>query len=412
MKIRALTGFLDPGWPLKPKPIADIAACLMACRDRLQDIGYQVQTLRLATPPPAEMTHPVPPNERPELARNLEAECFVHGVDYAAIGPALPSEPDGYPIIPQMLAATENIFTSGIFADPVNGISLQAARACAQAIHEVSTIASDGFANLRFASLANVKAGSPFFPAAYHDGGTPALAIATESADIAVEALQDAQSLISARRRLVLAIEDNASALSHIAEHVAVEHNVRFLGVDFSLAPFPEKARSIGTALEALGVPSVGLSGTAAAASFLTDCLDRAQFPRTGFCGLFLPVLEDSVLAARAAQGQLTITHLLLYATLCGTGLDTIPLPGDASPETLLSLLIDLGTLALRHNKPLTARLMPIPGKKVGDEIHFDFPYFADSRVMNLPAEPLSGLLGGSGTLDINPHLADPFSSP
>jgi len=153
------------------------------------------------------------------------------------------------------------------------------------------------------------------------------------------------------------------------------------------------------------------LSGTAAAASFLTDCLDRAQFPRTGFCGLFLPVLEDSVLAARAAQGQLTITHLLLYATLCGTGLDTIPLPGDASPEALVSLLIDLGTLALRHNKPLTARLMPIPEKKAGDEIHFDFPYFADSRVMNLPAEPLSGLLGGSGTLDINPHLADPFSS-
>ncbi|MCK4692445.1 MAG: DUF711 family protein, partial [Anaerolineales bacterium] len=220
----------------------------------------------------------------------------------------------------------------------------------------------------------------------------------------AVEALQDAQSLITARRRLVLAIEDNASALSQIAEHVAAEHNVRFLGVDFSLAPFPEKARSIGTALEALGIPGVGLSGTAAAASFFTDCLDRAQFQRTGFCGLFLPVLEDSVLAARAAQGQLTITHLLLYATLCGTGLDTIPLPGDASPEALVSLLIDLGTLALRHNKPLTARLMPIPGKKVGDEIHFDFPYFADSRVMNLPAEPLSGLLGGSGTLDINPR--------
>ncbi|GAG38899.1 unnamed protein product, partial [marine sediment metagenome] len=250
--------------------------------------------------------------------------------------PALPSEPDGYPIIPQMLTATENIFTSGIFAGPENGISLQAARACAQTIHEVSTITADGFANLRFAALANVQAGSPFFPAAYHDGGTPALAIATESADIAVEALQDAQSLITARRRLVLAIEDNASALSQITEHVAAKHNVRFLGVDFSLVPFPEKARSIGTAFEALGVPSVGLSGTAAAASFLTDCLDRAQFPRTGFCGLFLPVLEDSVLAARAAQGQLTITHLLLYATLCGTGLDTIPLPGDASPEALV----------------------------------------------------------------------------
>ena len=412
MKIRALTGFVDPGWPLKPKRIADITACLLACRDDLQEAGYQVQTLRLATPPPAEMTHPVPPDDRPELARNLEAECFSQGVDYAAIGPALPHEPDGYPIIPQILAATENIFTSGIYADPVNGLSLQAARACAQTIHEVSTISPDGFANLRFASLANVQAGAPFFPAAYHDGRTPALAIATESADLAVKVLLEAQSLITARRQLVRAIEDNASALSQISEHIATEHNVRFLGVDFSLAPFPEKSRSIGTALEALGIPSVGLSGTATAASFFTDCLDRAQFPRTGFCGLFLPVLEDSVLAARAAQGQLTITHLLLYATLCGTGLDTIPLPGDVSPQFLVPLLIDLGSLALRHDKPLTARLMPIPGKKAGDEIHFDFPYFADSRVMNLPAEPLRGLLDGSGILDINPHLVDPFSSP
>ena len=404
MKIRALTGFLDPGWPLKPKFIADLTACLNACRDGLQEAGYQVQTLRLATPPPADMTHPVSPNDRPELARNLEAECFVQGVDYAAIGPVLPHEPDGYPIIPQMLAATENVFTSGIFADPPNGLSLQAARACAQTIHEVSTISPDGFANLRFASLANVQAGTPFFPAAYHDGGTPALAIATEAADLAVEALLDARSLNAARRQLVLAIEDSASALCHVAERITAERNVRFLGIDFSLAPFPEKARSIGTALEALGIPGVGLSGTAAAASFFTDCLDRAQFPRTGFCGLFLPVLEDSALAACAAKGQLTITHLLLYSTLCGTGLDTIPLPGDVSPQALFSLLIDLGTLALRHDKPLTARLMPIPGKTAGDEIHFDFPYFADSRVMNLPAEPLSGLLDESDILDINPH--------
>jgi hypothetical protein len=72
----------------------------------------------------------------------------------------------------------------------------------------------------------------------------------------------------------------------------------------------------------------------------------------------------------------------------------------------MASLLVDLGALALRHNKPLTARLMPIPGKIVGDEIHYDFPYTADSRVMSLPAELLEGLLGGSGVLDIGPRLS------
>jgi len=405
MKVRALTGFIDPGWPLNPEPIKSIAACLQACRGALQDVGIEVQTLRLATPPPSEMQEPVPPSDRANLARKLEAECFAHGVDYGAIGPALPDEPEGYDVIPEVIAATESVFTSGIYADPMYGISLQAAQACAQAIHESSTISPDGFANLRFAALANVPPGTPFFPAAFHDGGSPAIAVATEAADVAVDAIQNASSLESARRHLVVAIEDHASTLSQIAQRVASKQDFRFLGIDFSLAPFPEETRSIGTAMEAFGIPATGLSGTVAAATFIVDCLDRAEFPRTGFCGLFLPVLEDTVLARRAAEGKLKITHLLLYATLCGTGLDTIPLPGDVTPEAMASLLVDLGALALRHNKPLTARLMPIPGKVVGDDIHYDFPYFADSRVMNLPAELLEGLLGGSGVLDIGPRL-------
>ncbi len=123
-----------------------------------------------------------------------------------------------------------------------------------------------------------------------------------------------------------------------------------------------------------------------------------------GFCGLFLPVLEDTVLASRASEGILTISDLLLYSTLCGTGLDTIPLPGDASIEALTGLLIDLGAIGLRHSKPLTARLMPIPGKTVGDAVNFDLPYFADSRVMPLPETSLTGFIDNSDTLDIGPH--------
>ena len=174
-------------------------------------------------------------------------------------------------------------------------------------------------------------------------------------------------------------------------------------GIDFSLAPFPEPERSLGTAIEGLGVPALGLAGSVAAAAFFAASLDEAEFKRTGFCGLFLPVLEDSVLAQRASDGSLTIKDLLLYSTLCGTGLDTVPLPGDTDQDALAALLLDLGALALRHNKPLTARLMPIPGKRAGDDVHFDFPYFADSKIMTLPAQPLSAQLAGSGMLDIEP---------
>jgi len=404
MNIRALTGFLDPGWPVDSHLISDLAACLTAARQLLAEAGYPVQSLRLATPPPAEFSKPVPPSALGALARQLEAECFVHGIDYAALGPALPEEPDGYAAIPEVLASTENIFASGLFADPESGLSFPAARACAQTIIDSATVSPDGFANLRFAALANVPAGAPFFPAAYHRGGPTALAVATEAAELAVDALRDVPSLATARRRLVSMIEAHAAAITRFTQRVAAEREVHFLGIDFSLAPYPEHARSLGTAMEALGLPAAGLAGTVAAAAFLTDCLDQAQFLRTGFCGLLLPPLEDDTLAARAAEGSLTITDLLLCSAVCGTGLDTLPLPGDTTVDQITALLIDLGALALRLDKPLTARLMPIPGKAVGDEVHFDFPYFADSRVMALRARPLTGLLAAAATLDLRPR--------
>jgi len=404
MNIRALTGFLDPGWPLDAKRIAAVAACLANAREALGEAGYAVQSLRLATPPPREMSRPVPAAERPALARQLEAEGFVRGIDYSAIGPALPDEPDGYAVIPDVLAATETIFASGLYADLEGGLSLTAAGACAGIIQRASSITPDGFANLRFAALANVPPGAPFFPAAYHGGGLPGLAIATEAAVLAVDALRDVPSLTTARRRLVSMIEAHGAALTRVAQRVAAASEMQFLGIDFSLAPFPDPARSLGAALEACGVPAAGLAGTLTAAAFLTDCLDQAQFPRTGFCGLLLPPLEDDRLAARAAEGLLSIEDLLLYAAVCGTGLDTVPLPGDSSVEALTAVLLDLGALSLRLNKPLTARLMPIPGKAAGDEVNFDFAYFAPSRVMALPAQPLTGLLTGAGAVPIGPH--------
>ena len=404
MRIRAITGFIDPGWPIETEFVAKTAQCLKDCRSALQDAGFEVQTLRIATPPPSEMSTPVAPTDRPDLARQLEAEIFIQGIDYAAIGPALPDEPDGFRILPEVLDATDTVFSSGLYADPTVGLSLTAARACALAIHEISTIRDDGFGNLRFAALVNVPSGVPFFPAAYHRGGPPSLAIATESADLAVGVVKDASSIQSAKKQLITAIETNAANLARVTDAIARDHDFRFLGVDFSFAPYPETQRSIGTALETIGASAFGQSGSAIVAAFLTDCLDSARFQRVGFCGLFLTVLEDTVLASRASEGILTISDLLLYSTLCGTGLDTIPLPGDASIEALTGLLLDLGAIGLRHSKPLTARLMPIPGKTAGEAVHFDFPYFADSRVLPLPEAPLTGLLDSCDAIDIGPH--------
>ncbi len=404
MNIRALTGFLDPGWPIEAKRIGALATLLRTARERMEEAGYPVQTLRLAIPPPKEMSHPVRPDDRPELARKLEAECFVNGLDYVSLGPALPDEPDGLSVIPDILGATETAFTSAIFCDEEGGLSLSAARGCAQTIRDVSRLQPDGFSNLRFAALANVPPGSPFFPAAYHRGGGPAIAVATEAAELAVDALRDVASISTARRRLVGMIEAHGAALARVIQSLVGENEPRFLGIDFSLAPYPEQFRSIGAALESFGAGSAGGGGSVAAAAFLADCLDRAQFRRTGFSGLFLSVLEDERLAARAAEGHVSLSDLLLLSAVCGSGLDAVPLPGDASIDGLTAVLLDLGALSLRLRKPLTARLMPIPGKSAGDPVHFEFPYFADSAVLALKEFPIGGLLSGGGILDIGPR--------
>jgi uncharacterized protein (UPF0210 family) len=274
-------------------------------------------------------------------------------------------------------------------ADTTFGISLPAIEACADVITRCAPITPDGFANLRFAALANVKSGSPFFPAAYHNQDEPSFSIATEAADLAVKAFTNARTVTDGQWTLAAEIEKRSKDLVLVSDALYHRFSIMFGGIDFSLAPFPSEAISIGAAMERMGVPRTGLHGSLAAAAILTEIIEHARFPGTGFSGLMLPVLEDSVLAGRAAEGTLTVKDLLLYSAVCGTGLDTVPLPGDTTADQISALLLDLSALALRLDKPLTARLMPIPGKKAGDPTNFNFDYFANSRVMALEAEPL-----------------------
>jgi uncharacterized protein (UPF0210 family) len=326
------------------------------------------------------------------------------GVEYAALGPAFPNITGSYEIIPEAITQTENIFFSGVMADSHNGISLEAVRACAQVIVKCAPLTPDGFANLRFAALANVLPDAPFFPAAYHQGDRPAFAIATEAADLAVEAFKGAKSINLGRNALVTSLETHGGALASVARQLQFSFGAQFGGIDFSLAPFPADEQSLGGAVEGMGVPKTGLHGSLAAASILTEAVDRANFPHTGFSGFMQPVLEDSVLAKRAAEGTLTIKDLLLYSAVCGTGLDTVPLPGDTTADQIAPLLLDLSALALRLDKPLTARLMPVPGKKAGDPTGFDFAFFANSKVMSLEAEKLEGVLSGNEIIQLHAH--------
>ena len=403
MKIRSITYFCSPKYPLEEKVIQAAAEFLAKAKSAYEAAGYEVQTVRLATSPFPKLLGEKQFNDLPKLAEQLEKLMPQIGVGHLSLGPALIESPRSYEVIPEAIAASQNIFFGGMMADKKIGISLAAIKACANVIVRSAPIDPNGFANLRFAALANVKAGAPFFPAAYHRGNQPAFAIATEAADLAVSAFSKSKTLEDGRQNLISEISKHGHALTQIAKELSNTRifDIRFGGIDFSLAPFPDDAHSLGNAVEKMGVPKIGLHGSLAAAALLTEAVDRADFPHTGFSGFMQPVLEDSVLAKRTADGTLTIKDLLLYSTVCGTGLDTVPLPGDTTADQLVPLLLDLSALALRLDKPLTARLMPVPGKKAGDATSFDFGFFSNSRVMSLDAEPLSGPLSSGEEIKI-----------
>ena len=402
MDIRTVTLFDEFVCPPPADRLEILGGIGRTLKAALEAEGYPVQTIRLALGS-AVQTAGGDPARLPAAARELEAGCAAAGIDYATVGIACPLDPgDFVDAIPEALAATTRIFAACMITDDTASIRTATARRAAETIRRCSTITPDGFGNLRFAALANVPPGVPFLPGAYHGGGPASLAIGVEAASLAVEACRAASTLDECRERLIALIESHAESIAKVVDRVRPAY-LRFRGIDFSLAPFPDLSRSVGTAIERVSGVRVGEPGTLAATAFLTDTLRRARIPRAGYSGVFLPVFEDAVLAARATERLYSINDLLLWSAVCGTGLDTVPLPGDVSAATLAAILVDLAALALRLDKPLTARLMPIPGKKAGDRVEFDFPYFAPTRVLEARGPGLGGLLAGA---DIIPQGA------
>ena len=408
MKLRSITYFCNPEWPIKEAILRQAGAFIEQAIPAYETAGYEVQTTRMATIPFPQIVIGCDEGEIVEFTQNLEEAIKQQGFDYVSIGPALPEIPESYQVVPKVLTSTESVFLSGHMDTPNGEIDLQAVRSCADIICQSATIRADGFANLRFAALVKVPPGAPFFPAAYHAHSRfkksqgVRFALATEAADLAVDAIYNSQDLNSAQCKLTTMLNEHASVLQSVADSLSEQNSAEFGGIDFSLAPYPKEQCSIGAAMERVGTPAVGMHGTLAATSFLTNAIDRAEFKRAGFCGVMLPVLEDSTLANRAERGLLNINDLMLYSAVCGTGLDTIPLPGEVTPEQIAAILLDLAALGLRLDKPLTARLMPIPGKQAGELTSFDFEYFTNSRVLSVSAQPLQRLFAADDVFDLH----------
>ncbi len=377
------------------------ARAALDARKRLEDAGYAVQTVRLAL-------DTIGTNRCADYAtvvRGAEALALDAGFDYVSIGRV---DVARLALLAEALAATEAVFASARIAGRDGRTDPAVVEAAARVMVELGAAKPGGFGNLRFAAAACVAPGSPFFPASYHSGGEPWLAIGPEAATLAVAAAGDAGSrdpgadkagvdehepgayLAATARiqhfatRLTALIEEHDRRIHAALADIATEHRVFFAGCDWSLAPHPDLSRSIGAAIECVSGAPFGTFGTLAVIRACTGAIRAARVVRAGFSGVMLPVLEDAVLAQRHAEGRYTLRDLLAFSAVCGTGLDTIPLPGDTTPGQIAGVLAEVAALAGAWRKPLTARLMPVPGLHAGDETSFDFPYFVNTRIMSI----------------------------
>lgn len=395
VKIRAVTLGLDlPAPEVVTGPFDEAARFLSSATRAFEAIGFEVQTTRAAGPDLGRTLATLGVDRLASWAARTEAAARDAGIDYLALGrlPAAAHQVVAEHVAP-LLAAGEIAFLS---ADLIDGrvASVAMASACARAVKQLAQSTPQGFGNLRFAATAHCPPNIPFLPAAYHVGGTPRFAIAVQAADVVVEALGGPGGMTEMEDRLVDALEMAAAPIERVADDLARRFGFPFVGIDLSPAPFPTDDVSIGGALESAGVDRFGAPGTLYVAAMVTRAIRRTRIPRCGFSGLMLPVLEDSVLARRAAEQPSSLHELLLYSAVCGTGLDTVPLPHDISEAELAGAYLDVAALSLALNgKPLTARLLPVPGATAGDLTAYTFDYFSNTRILPAANAGASGIL-------------------
>ena len=389
MKIRSICAGLAASWPVDTAAVRMAGDFLSVAVQRFADAGIEVQTTRLALSPFAELGAPDDAGWVVPFARELDAACKEQGIGFTSIGPIRwgrlgPEAGRRYAAaLADAMVATDQIngsieATNG--GVPSGGAALAAGALVARLARETPL----GFGNFRFCTIAECGPNIPFFPAAYHQDGPPRFTIGLQAADDVRRAFFGAGTLEDLERRLGETLGAEVRRVETIARSLDGEAGIAYGGTDLTPAPFPADEVSSAGMLEDLAGGEFGASGTLAAAGALTRMLKRLPLEQVGYSGLMLPVLEDTILATRASAGLASVSELLLYSAVCGTGLDTVPLPGDAGPEQLAAVILDVAAMAVALRKPLSCRLFPVPGKTAGQRTEYDSPYLVNGSVLPL----------------------------
>lgn len=382
-RIRAVTAAAPLMRATDLAEIESAIAFARSARDDLGSLGYEVQTIRVATQPLAEYLPGWSSQEGIEAIVALDEVVAAADVAFS-MGPVITHDT---PVASfgrwaaEVIERTRNTSFSVRVGSSESGMQRTAITCAAEAIAEIGRRTAGGEGNFRFAAAALVPAGTPFFPTAWF-AEPRTFSIGLESPPLLEALLTGGPGTDEVRRQLTDGMEAAVASVERAASEIAQRAGWRFLGVDVS--PAPGLDASIGEVVERISGAPFGSASTLAACALLTDVLKGLAVRTCGYSGLMLPVLEDPILARRAKEGRYGVSDLLLYSSVCGTGLDVVPLPGDTPVDVIADLIQDVAALAVKYEKPLSARLLPIPGKTAGEVVTFDNPHLTEGVVMEV----------------------------
>jgi hypothetical protein len=380
-KIRTITAFVRLDRQSYHTQVDKALTFLRAAKSEFSKAGYEVETIRITTQPFPEYTKGLTPEQALAFFHEYDALAQKEGFT-PDIGPAMMKDGDDpaqADLLAQVIATTQSINGFVVIADD-SGIHWKAIQAAARINKYLEEHTTHSEGNFRFASGAFPPVIAPFYPVSYTSGNGRDFAIGMESANIAQQVFSaGTKDFNDASEKLTEALAKEARKVEEIAHRVEAQSSWKYQGID--LTPVPLKDISIGAAMESLIQGTIGSPGSLSAAFSITSAVRKVPVKQAGYSGLMLPVLEDSVLAKRWEAGTITRDTLMSYSSVCSTGLDAIPLPGDISQKEVENIIADVASLAVKWHKPLSARLLPVTGKHAGEMTEFGSSYLVNIRI-------------------------------
>ena len=315
--------------------------------------------------------------------------------------------------IPEALAETELVCSSVNIGSTKAGINMDAVRLMGETIKAAADRTADrgGFGCAKLVVFCNAVEDNPFMAGAFHGVGEAEriINVGVSGPGVVYHALQ----AVKGEPFDVVAetVKKTAFQVTRMGQLVAREASARlgvpFGIVDLSLAPTPAVGDSVARILEEMGLEVCGTHGTTAALALLNDAVKKggvmASSSVGGLSGAFIPVSEDEGMIAAASSGVLTLDKLEAMTCVCSVGLDMIAVPGSTTADTVSAIIADEAAIGMINNKTTAVRIIPAPGKDVGDTVEFG-GLLGSAPVMPVHTESAAAFVARGGRIPAPLH--------